>query len=145
MGQITLHGEFDVVNCANCGLLFAMPTRLREEYQNNHKTFYCPKGHSNYYPQKSDKEILEEELEQEKHNAEYYRIKSKDNYERYEAEKRSKAAHKAHYTMLKKKVKKGQCPCCEKTFPDVAEHIKSVHPDYNKKMKVKKQRMTISD
>ncbi|MCC7158854.1 MAG: hypothetical protein IT281_04890 [Ignavibacteria bacterium] len=138
MGQITLHGEFEVINCGGCGVTFALTSSFVEKRRNDHKGFYCPNGCNRYYPGKSDEEILKEKLAAAQSNVEYWSRRSTANYEKYEAEKRSKAAHKAHYTMLKRKVKKGQCPCCEKTFPDVAEHIKNTHPDYNKKMKVKK-------
>jgi hypothetical protein len=137
MGQITLSGEFDLLTCS-CGATYALPTAFVKVRMDDHETFYCPNGCAKYYPQESDKEKLRREKEaleiqlyDSKRASEHWR-------ENAEAEKRSKAAHKAHYTILKKKIKKGECPCCNKSFPDVAEHIKTLHPDYNKKMKLKK-------
>ena len=138
MGQVTLQGSFELLNCANCSISFAIPTKLNSELMRNHETFYCPKGHSNYYPGKSDEEKLQEEIHSLEKSLSAANERTDHWYKRTQEEKRSKAAHKAHYTILKKKVKKGQCPCCDKIFPDVAEHIKTTHPDYNKKMKVRK-------
>ena len=48
-------------NCINCGVLFAMPRKLHDERKRDHQFFYCPNGHSAYYPSKSDLEIAKEE------------------------------------------------------------------------------------
>lgn len=51
-----------VIQCAHCHIPFAMPSRLHEDRRNDHKTFFCPNGHSQYFPGKSDEEKLKDEL-----------------------------------------------------------------------------------
>lgn len=44
--------------CANCGMPFAITKDLYDRLKVCHNAFFCPKGHSNYFPAKSDVEIL---------------------------------------------------------------------------------------
>ena len=54
--------EMRLCNCAECGVSFAFPAALAKRREEDHKSFFCPNGHSNYYPQKSEAEILLERL-----------------------------------------------------------------------------------
>ena len=49
-------------NCSGCGISFAMPEAHAMRLEECHNTFYCPAGHTNYYPQKSDIELMRERL-----------------------------------------------------------------------------------
>jgi hypothetical protein len=49
--------------------------------------------------------------------------------ERDTAERRRRA-EKAAKTKIKNRVAKGVCPCCNRTFQNLADHMKSKHPDY---------------
>ena len=139
MAEIQLTSTYVTETCCNCGIAFAMPRDFYNQRREDHQYFYCPKGHGQYYTAESDKEILQRKNEELKKNLFEANDRVTYWFDRSESEKRSKAAYKAHHTILKKKIKKGQCPCCNQNFPDVAEHIKSSHPDYNKRMKVKKK------
>lgn len=46
------------------------------------------------------------------------------------AEERSHAATRGHLTRTKKRGGHGVCPCCNRTFQQLARHMKSKHPDY---------------
>ena len=64
MGQkIYLSSEFEVETCCNCGTVFAVPKEYATRRKNDHKSFHCPNGHSQYYSAKSDKEKLQDQLE----------------------------------------------------------------------------------
>ena len=135
---ITLSSNYTVETCIVCGIHYAFPNEFYNQRRNDHKDFYCPNGHAQHYSVESDKERLRREKEQLKNQLDQEEKRTQYWRDEFEGEKRSKAAYKAHHTILKNKIKKGECPCCNRSFPDVAEHIKSVHPDYNKKMKIKK-------
>ena len=51
------------VNCAGCGIEFCLPNAVEADRREDHKPFYCPNGHSNYYPQETEKERRIRELE----------------------------------------------------------------------------------
>lgn len=54
--------EMRLSNCADCGMSFALPVAVAKRREEDHKSFFCPNGHPNYYPQKSEAEILRERL-----------------------------------------------------------------------------------
>ena len=71
--------------CPACGIIYAIPKRFDEGKQNDHKTFYCPKGHHLHYSQKSDKEELAEKLEEAEACCDIYksRERRRDYQKRY--------------------------------------------------------------
>jgi hypothetical protein len=44
--------------CASCQIWFAIPETFIDIKRVNHKTFYCPVGHGNYFPEKTSEEQL---------------------------------------------------------------------------------------
>ena len=48
--------------CVNCGIAFTIPDVLQAELRRNHKLFYCPNGHGQYYSGKSDLELENEKI-----------------------------------------------------------------------------------
>jgi hypothetical protein len=44
--------------------------------------------------------------------------------------KRSLAAQKGVTTRIKRRVANGVCPCCKRTFQDLARHMAGQHPRY---------------
>lgn len=54
--------EMEVVHCANCNVTFAVTSDMANRRRHDHKSFYCPNGHSNYFPDKTDEEKLKEKL-----------------------------------------------------------------------------------
>ena len=94
------------ITCAACCMDFFITEGFLKKVKASHESFYCPKGHKNYFPQKSEVEILRERLtESEKRNSNLREVR--DSYhEQLQQEKRSKAAHKANYTRLKQRFEK---------------------------------------
>lgn len=42
--------QMDVGFCINCGIEFHMPHTIVERLRESHSLFYCPNGHSQFYP-----------------------------------------------------------------------------------------------
>lgn len=55
---------FEEVVCATetCHTLFLIPEGVTARLRKSHRNFYCPFGHTNHYPQKTDEDILKESL-----------------------------------------------------------------------------------
>lgn len=106
MPFVQVRQDFDIVECASCCMAFAVPARFVQDRRADHQTFYCPRGHWNHYSQKTEAEILREELESAK--VEQRRL--------LEAGCR-----------LSKRVLNGVCPCCNRHFANVQRHIRSKH------------------
>lgn len=107
-----------------CGTPFSCPSSLYEEHLKFHSVkIYCPHGHSVLYGGTSELDKARKELERERgRNA---RLTSeKDQVEA------SLRATKGQVTKLKKRVAAGVCPCCKRTFANLARHMGSQHPEY---------------
>ncbi len=117
---------FEVETCCNCGVRFAMTKdfqakRLENRGPNN--PFYCPNGHQQHYVGKTKAERLQEILD-----IRTKRLAQVDE-ERKAAERRSAAA-RGQVTKIKNRVGHGVCPCCNRTFGNLARHMSSEHPTF---------------
>lgn len=116
---ITLETE----ECCNCGMVFAMPADVARRRREDHKTFYCPAGHGQHYTGKTAEQKLREKLEAE----EKRRVAAEERAlgAKAQAEKTVKA-----YKKIRDRVKNGVCPCCNRTFQNLLEHMKKQHPEF---------------
>jgi hypothetical protein len=138
MGTITFSTILTTVNCAACGILFAMPVDYQQRRRDDHERFHCPVGHWNYYLAQSEAERLRDELAREKHRTDQATARADDEARRRrlviqekDAVERSLRATKAVVTRTKKKIVAGRCPCCSHKFKDLAVHMTTKHPDYD--------------
>ncbi len=129
-GTITLKTTLELQTCAECGISFAAPERFMDARRDDHKTYYCPSGHSLWFPQASDAEKAQAEAEK------YKRLwKDEQRYsagvlnERNAAQKQLSAS-KGQMTKLKNRVANGVCPVCKRTFSPLSEHMHMEHPEY---------------
>lgn len=103
---------------------------------------YCPYGHGWVF--KADSTITEEDAirrerdrlkqqiaqkEDEVKNA--WKYFSEEQEKRKHAE-RSASTYKGKVTRLKNRAAAGVCPCCTRTFQNLANHMKHQHPDFKK-------------
>jgi len=119
--------QLEALTCARCGVLFAAPERMIGKRRADHKTFYCPSGHDNYFPQESEKEKYQRLYRQERDRA----ARRAAELDQSQASLR---ATKGVVTKQRKKlerVAKGVCPCCNRSFRDLKRHMKTKHPDYD--------------
>lgn len=117
--------ELYTLHCANCGIAFGIPKRFEQDRRSDHKLFYCPSGHHNYYPHKTDEEKLREQVQQ----LERARDAALSRANQAQLEIR---ARKGVATKLRNKLMHGECPCCHKKFKTLAKHMAAKHPDYEK-------------
>ena len=115
---------YDLISCANCGICFGVDQRWRSQRLNDHRTFFCPNGHDQSYPAKSEAEIARAHAQQIEQ-----KLQAQINEERH-----AKLAAQKEIEDLKKKQRKmqsrisrGVCTCCNRTFEDLARHMASKH------------------
>ena len=125
MDTITLSWEITLVQeiCPNCGVTFGMPSDYQQQRQKDHGTFYCPNGHSQYYPADNEVERLKKRLASQRETTQYYR-------QRMENVEGSLRTTKGQVTKLKKRIANGVCPCCHRHFANLERHMQGQHPDY---------------
>jgi len=122
----------ETLTCYKCGIGFLVPTHWVSKRREDHESFWCPNGHSQHFPAKSEAELLREQL-----------IRAQQRADQIDAYRRTETAEKEHaqrrlaatqgvVTRVKRRVSNGVCPCCKRTFHDLARHMKGKHPDYAK-------------
>lgn len=102
-----------------CGINLAIPANLLS-FARNHKghSIYCPLGHTFVFT-----DSFEEQLKRERQRHEATRSL-------LHAEERSHSATRGQLTRARKRAAAGVCPCCQRTFQNVARHVASKHPDF---------------
>lgn len=125
--------EFVTEECCSCGIPFAMTKDFQRRRLNDHKLFYCPSGHSQHYTGKSEAQKLREQLEKTQRNL--------------EAESGRAALLEQHrnqvsrsYGKMRERVKNGVCPCCNRTFQNLLQHMRTEHPDFGEHDQLKSLR-----
>ena len=125
---IAYSGTLVVLKCW-CGIAHAVPQSLRSEQVRKHEagesmSIYCPLGHT-YVPSGESKAAkLERRLQAERD--ERARVAA----ERDQAQA-SARGFKGAATRARKRAKSGVCPCCNRTFKQLAAHMKTQHPDFD--------------
>ena len=119
--------ELKPLQCGTCGVWHAIPQTMYNTCLEEGGYWTCPNGHSRGFNEGS----LRKQLEKEKKRRKW----SEENAEnaRNEADKseRRRIAQKAAMTRLKNRAKVGVCPCCTRTFKQLAAHMKNKHPNYD--------------
>lgn len=114
--------SYRMTTCCRCGVWFGMPEHLNDMRRADQGQFFCPNGHSMSYT-----ESEATKLRRERDNAKQQLSRAED--ERREAEARAERAEAAARRM-KKRAAAGSCPCCKRTFSNMATHIRQKHPEF---------------
>jgi hypothetical protein len=131
MHNQTIHRSVELVTetCCACGILFAMPAELKKRAleQRDRLSFYCPNGHSQHYVGKSDGQLLREERERaDRLRGELSSTRAERDHHWTERKKLCTRHHN-----MRKRIQQGVCPCCNRTFENLARHMKSKHPAFD--------------
>ena len=120
-------GVLIVLRCW-CGIQHAVPEALRQEQLRQHNAgksppgIHCPLGHKHQPAGPSEAERLRCSLSAERARHDQTKAELRETEARRRAEKAAK-------TRLQKRVANGICPCCKRTFKDLARHMKNKHPE----------------
>ncbi len=116
LAQPIYDNDLSVTNCGVCGVVFAMPAGLhRNLKEDEDKWFHCPNGHRLHYADSAVKK-LEEELQRANEKV------VESNRLRWQQEERAVKAERKL-----KRVHRGVCPECNRSFQDVERHMKTKH------------------
>ncbi len=117
---ISYQATLETEECCNCSILFAMPVAMMKRLRQDGGSFYCPNGHSQHYT-KTENQKLREQLEATQKNLTSARCETMaERQAREVAEKKLK------------RVGKGVCPCCRRSFTNLRRHIATKHPQLTK-------------
>lgn len=132
MGLIATEAARSVgINCYRCGTAFWIEGALYQRRCNDHASFWCPNGHEQHFTGESADKRRIRELEQR--IATEQEEAARQRRMREHAETRLKGANiqtgKARAALKRTitRVHAGVCPHCNRTFKQLAEHMKAKH------------------
>lgn len=130
----TLTTTATAVTCFECGLVFSVPSIWQRERVRSRETFWCPNGHPQCYTGETAEQKRIRELERSakalrEQNDQLWTDWQTENKARKQVQ-RSLSATKGVLTRTKNRVANGVCPCCNRTFANLARHMKGQHPDW---------------
>jgi hypothetical protein len=108
--------------CPNCGITFGVPEDFDRERRADGRTFYCPNGHSLTFG-KSEAEKLRMQLN-------YANTALTAARDQARSAERRRAAAAGQVTKIRNRVVGGVCPCCTRTFENLARHMGTKHPEW---------------
>ncbi len=125
MGTIEKFSRYTLVNCGpedrgGCGMAFAMTQQFYDQTHRTGETWYCPKGHPRVWGGDSIERKLQKEQARSVALGDQLRAAIED-------------AETARVALIRERsrIANGVCPCCNRSFENVARHIKGQHPDYD--------------
>jgi hypothetical protein len=121
MTTLTYTEKLTVIHCAECSIAFALPDQFKAERIRDRQAFYCPRGHSQWFPGKTA-EQLRKEAERDAANAK----------EDARIAKAEATRAKRELTAARKRAKAAMCPVpgCHRQIIQMNRHLHSKHPDY---------------
>ena len=123
-----------VIECANCSVDFGIGADFERRRRDDHGTFYCPNGHGNHFPGPTEAEKKAKQLERELDAARSLAARESRRRADAESEARRKdyaaRAAKGQLTKTRKRIAAGVCPCCNRSFANLARHMAGQHPNF---------------
>lgn len=118
------------LTCYKCGILFSVPDHWYKCRREDKENFWCPNGHSQAFV-KSMADKLAEELSRAKQQLAQKDDEIQWQRQHREAAERSASAARGQVTRLKNRASAGVCPCCNRTFSQLARHMANKHPGFS--------------
>ena len=131
--MVDLIDDYEFLICGECGIRWGMPRRFVEVRRAGGeactpRSFYCPNGHVRVF-RETDNDKLRRERDRLKQDA--ARLEEERNAA-WQAEQRAVEARRKAESELKRTVSRaggGVCPCCNRTFSQLARHMANKHPE----------------
>jgi hypothetical protein len=123
-----------VVSCATCHMTYAIPTSLYKsaiKYPGSRPNGWrltCPLGHEWWYTGES----IDQKLERERARAGRLAAERDQALARERGQRAAKTRAQNQLKRTKERVAAGVCPCCNRTFQNLARHMAGQHPDYRR-------------
>lgn len=125
--DVVIETRIVALECATCSIDFGIGANFMSRRRIDHQRFYCPNGHANVYngPTDAEKERdrLRNQLQWTREDLDAARTVAKA------ADYRARAA-KGQLTKLRNRIANGVCPCCNRSFSNLRDHMAGEHPDY---------------
>lgn len=111
------------LNCGSCGILFGLEANFMTKRQDDGQSFYCPNGDEVSWNAVNAAEQTERDLKA----AEAQLIAQGD---QLRAAIRDAEEARAEQMRVRSRIAKGVCPCCNRFFRALHQHMQRQHPDF---------------
>lgn len=129
MTTFTEVGTFHVVHCCACGMPFALSGDFYQRRMDDGKDWHCPSGHSQHFTDSAVRR-LEKAVAAERAAKERAEAEARWQREQREHAQRRLSASRGVVTRIKNRVGNGVCPCCNRSFANLARHMSGEHPEW---------------
>lgn len=119
--------EFVEEHCSTCGIHYLLPAafmaaRREGRARGSHARWYCPNGHPQVL---MHGELVEVRRERDRLKQENARLEDE-----ITIAGRQRETAERERTKVLKRIGGGTCPCCHRTFSNVAYHMRQNHPEH---------------
>lgn len=115
--------------CCQCGIEFAAPSSFVTDKRQKGGDFYCPSGHRQHYTT-PENEQLKKQLEEEKQRVAQEKQRREWAEKNAQTARRAEAIARGKLRAQSERVKNGVCPCCNRTFQNLMQHMTTKHPEW---------------
>lgn len=129
-----MHVDVEPMQCVSCYVHFGMPAGMIAKRREDGHAFYCPNGHqmsfteSDLVKMRRERDRLKQDAARlEQQNAEA-RQRLQRAWEDLDVEAKARKKAETEVKRQKKRAAAGVCPCCSRSFVDLARHMSSKHP-----------------
>lgn len=135
MTTINYTGTLVTVSCW-CGIRHAVPQPLRDVQLRQHdegetvQVVYCPLGHKHVPSGESRSARLARELDYSRDYAARLAARAEQAKAEARGQKAAKTRARNERDRARTRAAVGVCPCCNRTFKQLAAHMARKHPDY---------------
>lgn len=132
MSTITNIETYTIFICDHkgCGLQFGLPDMFVARRREDQKTWYCPNGHSRWFPGETEEQRLAKRAARLERQLANYDEDLRAERASHQVTKNQRRAAKGQLTKTRRRIANGVCPCCNRSFVDLHRHMCGQHPDY---------------
>lgn len=117
--------------CGSCGCQFAAPEELIRGRRNAGGSIWCSGCGASYSWGRTEKDRLRDQIKRAEARLARERAAHDQTQAELEQTEFRRRAEKAAKTRLKNRIGAGVCPCCNRTFQNLARHMENQHPGYS--------------
>jgi len=129
MSGITIGVDIVPMTCPVCGVRYGVDRVYQEKKYQEGGRWKCPNGDPLIY-RENEADRLRKLLEQAEQTIQIERANKETANRRAVSAEMSRRVTKGHLTRLRQRVAHGVCPCCGRTFQQLARHMANKHPNF---------------
>lgn len=128
---VNVTASLSVVNCGKCGGTYAIAGRHVSWCREHGGGWTCPYCKCSWgYFGDTEADRLKKQVEQERNRLASERAQHDQTKAALKYEQHRGSAARGLVTRIKNRVSRGVCPCCNRTFANLARHMGTQHPGY---------------